>query len=405
MSGTPGDAGRIVVDADGHILEPGSMWVDYIDPQYRDRAPRVVTQPDGSQAWVGEGGMPLRGEATAIAGLAGVARWHDLSRPENRLTLKYTDAHPGAFDPLERLRVLDAEGIDAAVLYPTWGLYLVKDPPYAAALHQAYNTWLADYCGAAPDRLFGVGAVPLQDIELAVAEMRRCVRDLGFTAIFIRPNPYMHGRRFPDSCYDRFWAEAQDLDCVIGLHPVRSDTAMPGATVAYGLMAPRPEGTSGGGGFIQPAMWLSHTLDSMVALADFVAGGVLERFPRLRVAVLESSGGWLPSVLEKLEHHFEYLAWQRPHLKSRPSELFKRNCYISFDPDEAMLAPTAQVVGADRIVWASDFPHPDAFFPGAVTQLRENLSPLPREAQRQILGENAVRLYRLRRSEGSRRKG
>ena len=379
----------LVIDADGHILEPGSMWTDYIGPKYRDRAPRIETLPEGREVWAGEGSSVQKGDALALSGLGGRSRWVDATKPENRLKMNYSNAHPGSFDPHERLKVHGEEGIDVAILYPTWGLAVTKDPDYAAALHRAYNTWLADFCSVAPGRLIGVGGVPFQDVDLAIAEMRRCARDLGFPAVFLRPNQYVPGRQFYDSHFDRFWAKAQDLDCAIGLHPLRSDTALPGASVGFGLADPSD-------GRMRPARWLSHTIDSMVALADFVASGIFDRFPRLRTVTLESGGGWLPSVLEKLDQYFEIVGqWQWPEAKTRPSELFKQNCYISVDPDDEFVEFTAQAVGMDRVVWASDFPHPDACFPGAVAEIRKNVASLPKAAQGQILGENAANLYRL----------
>ena len=138
---------------------------------------------------------------------------------------------------------------------------------------------------------------------------------------------------------------------------------------------------------------LGNALDVMVAMGWFVAGGICERFPKLTVVFLEGTGGWCAPMLERFDHHIEVFGSR--YQKTTPSEIFKRQCYISFDPDEEALAYTAnsKYVGADRIVWASDYPHPDAKIPGIVDELEEATETLTDDQRRLIFGENAARLY------------
>jgi predicted TIM-barrel fold metal-dependent hydrolase len=140
---------------------------------------------------------------------------------------------------------------------------------------------------------------------------------------------------------------------------------------------------------------LGNALDVMVAMGWFVAGGICERYPKLIVAFLEGSGGWCASMLERLDHHIEVFGSR--YQKTPPSEVFRRQCYISFDPDEEALAYTAnsRYVGADRIIWASDYPHPDAKIPGVVRELEEATESLTDDHRRLIFGDNAARLYGL----------
>jgi predicted TIM-barrel fold metal-dependent hydrolase len=137
--------------------------------------------------------------------------------------------------------------------------------------------------------------------------------------------------------------------------------------------------------------------DMQIALTMLICGGVLERFPRLRCIFLEANGGWIVPILERLDHHYEIFRWEVPQLTMKPSEYFKRQCWISFDPDESTLKLTAQspLVGADRIIWASDYPHPDAKIPGVVKELREQMEGLPDATQARIFGLNAIELYGL----------
>jgi len=138
---------------------------------------------------------------------------------------------------------------------------------------------------------------------------------------------------------------------------------------------------------------LGNALDMMCATGWFAAGGICERFPTLKVAILEGSGGWLPTMLERLDHHFKVFGSR--YQKTLPSEVFRRQCWISFDPDEAALAFTANYIGADRVLWASDYPHPDAKIPGIVDELREATEGLTDTQRRLIFGENALRLYNI----------
>jgi uncharacterized protein len=163
------DALYNVIDADGHILEPLDLWDHYIDPAFRDRAPRIVKGENGTERLVieehavGDGQRGI-GRIGAVGARRGVVEAD---------TLAYKDGKPGGFDPHKRIPDMDADGIDAAFLYPSLGLFsgAIHDPKLAAATCRAYNRWLADYCKPYPDRLFGVAMLPLQDVDLAVEEM------------------------------------------------------------------------------------------------------------------------------------------------------------------------------------------------------------------------------------------
>src|SRR5688572_12441144 len=203
-----------VIDADGHILEPLDLWDRYMDPAYRERAPRMIVDTDGKERLLIEG--KVLGSKKGL-GLLGAIGARDGVVDDDHF--RYVDGRPGGFDPHARIKDLDVDGIDAAFLYPSVGLFsgAVKDPLLAAAMCRAYNRWLADFCSAYPDRLFGVAMLPMQSIDLAIAEMRFARRELGMRGGFLRPNPY-NDRMAGHPDYDPFWAEAQALDFAIGFH-------------------------------------------------------------------------------------------------------------------------------------------------------------------------------------------
>ena len=158
-----------VVDADGHILEPLDLWDKYIDPEFRERRPRFVIDDNGKERLSVEG--KLLGNPRGIGSLGAVGVRQGIVEAD---TLKYAEGRKGGFDPHARIPDMDADGIDAAFLYPSLGLFAgaVEDPGLAAAMCRAYNRWLADYCKPYPDRLFGVAMLPMQSVDLAIDEMR-----------------------------------------------------------------------------------------------------------------------------------------------------------------------------------------------------------------------------------------
>src|SRR5271168_282866 len=202
-----------VIDSDGHILEPLTLWDDYIDPAFRDRAPKVVVDTDGKQRLLIE--EQVLGSRQGMGGLGGVGARQGAVSAE---TMSYEDGRPGGFDPHKRIPDMDLDGIDAAFLYPSLGLFAgaVQDPAFAAAMCRAYNWWLADYCKPYPDRLFGIAMLPMQSIEAAIGEMRFARETLGFRGGFLRPNPY-HDRKLHDPVYEPFWRAAEELDFCVGI--------------------------------------------------------------------------------------------------------------------------------------------------------------------------------------------
>src|SRR5580698_10646848 len=197
-----------VIDADGHILEPLNLWSDYIEPKYRDKAPKLIRDADGKQRL--QVGEQLLGSKKGLGALGGVGA-RDGTVVDD--AMEYEQGRKGGFDPHARIPDMDLDGIDAAFLFPSIGLFCgsITDPPLAAAMSRAYNRWLADYCKPYPDRLYGVAMIPLQSVDRAVEELTFARRDLGMKAAFIRPNPYSD-KMIDQPVYEPFWAAAEALD-------------------------------------------------------------------------------------------------------------------------------------------------------------------------------------------------
>jgi len=407
------------IDSDGHILEHPTGMLDFAPAKYRDRIWHIETDEQGVE-WLHYNGTVLPANFMAAAGTAGMS---DEDRAKSfRGELRYTEVRPAAYNAKARLQDMDTDGIDLAVLYPTMllGLQSLHDIDFAEAQAQAYNDWCSAHTQEGEGRLFGAGAVPPMhepdDVARVAAEIRRVAELPGMVSVFMRPNPSVDWRPFNDPVYDPIWQAATDTGLPIALHPfLVSD--LPGACKGLRLSWPRrPDGSyvddyDPERGYttdeliahpeLRPTniftQGIANPFDVMSCIAFLLAGGVCERFPDLRLIFLEANGGWLVPWLERLDHHAEVFSWDVPSLRMKPSDYFKRQCWISFDADESTLAFTARsaLCGADRIIWASDYPHPDAKFPGVTAELSESIESLSADDQRKIAGENAVALYHL----------
>jgi predicted TIM-barrel fold metal-dependent hydrolase len=388
------------IDADGHVLEHPTKMLDHAPAEYHDRIWHVETDGEGREwvvwdgsrdpaavfAYAGTGGMSPEEQARAVAG-----------------ELRYTEIRPGAFEPEPRLADLDTEGIGQTVLYPTMllGVAGMHDLDLAVAQCRAYNDWLSDFCSAAPDRLFGIAIIPQQDVDAAAAEIRRASQLPNLVGTFIRPNPVIDWKHFHDPVYDPLWRAASDAGWPLGLHPFLAGD-VPGAVTGLHLNDVRSPSSLAATNRMNLSnifytQAIGNPVDMMTSLAFLLAGGVCERFPDLTIIVLETNGGWITPWMERLDHHWKTFGFDVPDCKLAPSEYFRRQCYISFDADEETLGLAAEspYVGNDRIIWASDYPHPDAKFPGTVGELLDNIGDLDADAQENIAWRNAQRLYRL----------
>ena len=393
----------LVVDADGHTYEPDDLWVERMDAaRWGDWIPRKVVEDDIYEIYyvggrVRGGGRELQDQMAAAVGMT----------PRAFFDLTQSLRVPGGSDPHARIIDMDADGIDAAVLYPSQAMFFgpcdpieaLHDPEFVTACIRAYNDWVSEYCAAYPTRLFGIAAVPLQDVPRAIEEARRAVTDLGLRGVFIRPSAYVDELPLNHSVYDPFWAAIEELDVPVALHPgVHVDT--PGACRKFGLVAESEnlmvtnmamDELHGGSGLGQA---VGNTVDMVVTLGRLLMGGVCERFPTLRFLFLEAGGGWIPTQLERMDEQVTAFPLEQRWLSLLPSEYFRRQCWAGFEAEEWNLAACATYLGADRILWASDYPHPE-YHPGIVDELRDGLTGLDPAAQVRVLGRNAVDAYNL----------
>jgi len=311
--------------------------------------------------------------------------WADvLGEHARRMHLQYgeiTARRPGMWDPRERVADMDREEIDVAVLFG--GLVGIdpvdvpETPDCAVATARGYNDWLAEYCSAAPGRLKGVACLPLRDVERACRELERAVQQLGFVSAVL---PVQVGRHNLDSDYFApLYALAQQLDLALSIHA-------PGFYGdAYELR--------------WPTHFRRHAYGFVAGLLagsmDVLCGGVLERYPSLRIALLEGGCGWLPFWIDRLDDHYRDLPGEAPMIRRPPSTyLATGRLFVSCEPAEKALPLVLASLGDDFIVYASDYAHYDCMYPDSarILSARDDLSAA---ARRKILSDNPARLYGL----------
>ena len=276
---------------------------------------------------------------------------------------------------------MDAHGVDVQVLFPTVAGQLLgrefRDTGLLAACCRAYNAWSCGYASAAPARLRWVATLPLQDVTLAVEEARRAARD-GAVGLYVRPNPIL-GRNLPDPAYEPLWAEIEALGLPVCLHD-GSSPRLP----SYGDRM-----TTHTSGHI-----LSHPFEAMAAMMSLIWYGVVERHPDLRFIQLEADAGWLPYWLQRMEQHYQLFGRaEHPDLLMSPTCYFRRNFYVACRGDEPTLPSVVDLVGDDRLLFHSDYPHSDATWPSGLDALESQ--PIPADSRRRIFWENGARAFGL----------
>ncbi|MCH9037722.1 MAG: amidohydrolase family protein [Chloroflexi bacterium] len=373
-----------VLDSDMHILEPGDLWLRYMEPEYRDQAPRATNEYFMDLRLKHDGRIISRSQEH-FADAADM--YVELTDRYGRME-EFKAYESRGWGPDTQLEAMDVEGIDIALLFPSMGLFAhakeYDDDNLAAAISRAYNNWLAEFCQSDNNRMYGSAMVTAQNIEAAVEESRRAGEKLGFKSIFLRPNP-MRGRNWHHPYYDPLWAECQRLDLAVGFHE-GTPCELPVA------MGERFDGQ-------HEDLWTTehlaaHPIEQMYACLSVIMGGVTERFPDLRIAFLEGNCSWLPFWLWRMDEHYEH---REKVLKERlpllPTEYFKRQCYASVEADESPGKYAVDWLGDDNIVFSTDYPHPDTRYPRSVEVFLT--LPFPEESLRKILWDNCARLYGL----------
>lgn len=268
------------------------------------------------------------------------------------------------YDAEAQVMGMELEGIDIAVMFPTMGLSLIArdnmDPHLALALCQAYNNWIHEFAQHSPDQLKWAAMLPMQDVNMACAELVRCVNELGAVGSFVRPNA-IDGHFWHSNYWNPLFEMHCELDVAMGFHE-GTGAHNSHMNVLYGEDR-----------FYRHVA--SHWIEMQQALIAMLIAGVFEFYPTLRVGYLEAQNSWVPGTLTRIEWDYpQYRDSHAPYLSLTPKEYFQRNCWAAVEGSEPEIEATAGLIGADRMCISTDYPHFDSNFPNIANNLLNNVT-------------------------------
>jgi predicted TIM-barrel fold metal-dependent hydrolase len=371
----------LVVDCDSHVMEPATLWQEYLEPKYRANAIRIDEDAQGNESLVIADQVVL---PFGLAGLGGVE--HDRAELFAG-KLKYADGCPAAsFEPKARGELLDAWGVDQCVTFPTIGIlpFPTDDLDLISAYFRAYNTWQADFMQGLPNRVIAIAVLNWRDVDAAVVELQRCLK-LGFKGVFVPPET-IDGKRPSHPDFDPIWNVMEAAKVPGCLHVI---VRFSGAAAAFSDWHQSTPGMGPLFGF-----GLGATGQMIPALAAMVVDGFFDRHPNLNILSVEAGCGYAAYLMDRLDEKHSVLSSISPSLNLKPSEYIQRNCYFVAEPEERTIGAMLSLVGERNILWGSDYPHIDSTL-AAPQLIRRSIETLSAPRQAAVLGGNATRLFGL----------
>lgn len=377
-----------VIDTDTHLTEPHDLWTTLAPAAYRDRVPQV-RDVDGVPTWTVDGVAMQRAAASSV-----VHRDGTRVRGMSFAQWGFEDAHLAAHDVTARLALMDEVGVWAQIVYPNAAGFggqrfaALQDPTLKNLCATLYNDAMADIQDRGNGRLFPMALLPWWDIDASVAEAERAAT-MGLRGVNMTSDPQQGGAPDLNSReWDRVWEVCADLRMPVNFHIGASESTM---------------------SWFGSSPWPSHGEDQKLAigstmmyltnakvLTNLIISGVLERHPTLEFVSVESGVGWIPFVLEAIEHQMgEVAPGALDYLTLSPLEYFQRQLYACFWFEQHDIAHSVELLGADRILFETDFPHPTCLYPDSMVTAAPALERLRPDDRRKVLQDNAAALYRI----------
>jgi predicted TIM-barrel fold metal-dependent hydrolase len=365
-----------LVDADTHTLEPPHIWKTWLPKEFQDRAPVVVKDPDGGDAWQFDPAGPLM-----LIGLVTTPgkRYEDIKWTGST----FDSIRASCFDGKARLKDMDFDGIDAGFLYPSQRtmFYFMKneDRDFHRAGVRAYNDWLAEeFCANDPERLFGLAQMPNLGVDEMIAEMERCKKK-GHRGVVISTWPSGEDDLIADD--DRFFAAAVDMRMPVSIHVSIQRKRNPKLSV---------EGPAAIGN-----MALCGMLSFPPIMCELIMSGLFDRFPTLKIVGVETEIGWVPEALEQLDNfYWRNRAHTNVDIRRLPSEYFHEHFVCTFISDRTGIKNRYEV-GIGNMAWSTDFPHHGCDWPYSRKTVGEMLEGVPANERFEICAGNMIKLYDL----------
>jgi predicted TIM-barrel fold metal-dependent hydrolase len=381
-------SGTRLMSADDHVIEPPDLWIDRVPAKYRDACPRIV-EVDGRQAWRYEDELTYipMGSCRPLPG------FDEAGYPPAPGTARFDEIRPGCYDPVERIKDMDIDGVWGQLCFPNYARFAghrfflnVKDRELGLACLRTYNDYLLDeWCATDPARLYGAVILPLHDLGLAIAELERVLAK-GAKALAFSENPTVLGLpSVHTDHWERLWAVVNEAGIPVCMH-IGSSSRL----VTTSADAP-------------PTVLVSlNGLNSMMAGVDWLLSGILERHPNVKVILSEGGAGWVPYILERADKAFHDkrikpnlgIGQTARALSVPPSQLFREHMYVCL-VDEYFALRSLNDIPVGNLLWEGDYPHGDGLWPHNRDYLRKALAEVPDEDAAKIAETNLRRLLNV----------
>ena len=365
-----------LIDADCHVVEPPHIWTTWLQKKFQDRAPKLVKDDEGGDAWqLVPGQPPMYIGLVATAGMSfEKIKWKGYT---------YDTIRKGCWDGKARIADMDFDGVDAQFIYPSqrtmYSFMGNEDREFHKAGVQAYNDFMAkDFCAADAERLFFLGQMPNLGVDEGIAEMKRC-REMGARGVIITTWPAGGDDLGPED--DKFFAGAVDMGMPVSIHTRIQRKRNP----PIKLEGPAAIGT----------MALAGMLSYPPLLAELITSGLFDRFPKLNMLGVEVEVGWIPTALEQLDNfYWRNRTHTKVNLRYLPSDYFHRNFVCTFITDQVGIENRYRI-GVENMAWSTDYPHHGCDWPYSRKVVAEHMDKIPADERHAICAGNMMRVYRM----------
>ncbi len=376
-----------IVDCDTHFTEPADLWTSNAPAGMKDKMPHVRRVGEADKWFVGD---------RDFGSLGGNVIGKDKNKLLGRLAFqRYEQITPGSYDVKERLKDMDDMGIWGHICFQNGGvtqagsLAALNDEPLAVAITQIFNDACADRMKVSGGRINCMGTLPYWDKGLMIAEMKRIV-DLGLKGVVLpdRPERLSEGYLGTDGKVNPFWEEVLDICNSTGM-PINFhlNSSLDAESAIWDNL-----------GFDQklPISALIHHIGCAATMSNFMVSGILDKYPKLKIGLIESGAGWVPFWLEAMEHQLnEFRTRENRGLKMTCKEYFKQHFWVSFWFEDYAPKHMLDAIGADKLLFETDFPHPTSLYPGVQDKLVSIMKDHDPATRKLILQDNAAKLFNL----------
>ena len=376
-----------VIDSDTHYTEPPDLWTSRAPAAYKDKVPYMKTV-DGRSLWFVEGDTPW--------GMVGVTVVDsDYQKIRGTLSLAtFDEIAEAAYRVKPRLEVMDRMGIHAQIVYPNAGGFgatrfmNISDKQLQVECVKIYNDAIAEWQKESNGRLFPQAMLPFWDLDATLKEIRRVTEELHLTGVTMTDRSEAFGLPdYSDAHWEPFWELINDIELPIDYHIGSGVRSLVMEDYGWGSFGPQRNLAS-----VATMMYM----DNAKMINCFMLSGIFDRYTKLKFVSVESGCGWIPFVLEAAEYQWNEMAPDEcRNLKLRPTEYFKKHIYATFWFEDYGVKHFIDILGADNLLFETDFPHPTCLYPESQEHLAQVLARLDPVSRRRIVQDNAVELYKL----------